>query len=208
MNDRTPPFPAAPSLRTLGALLLFAALVLFGCVNRPGAPDSGPLAAQVPAASGPADAPRLALEYHALISTLDPAELERERAALNIAPDTPLVLVRQAMLLSHPRSVANLPRAQALLDAVLAQTSADATALHPLARLLADQLAERRQAAAAVERLGLQLERTGEQLKESERHSEALQAKLDALAEIERTLPVRPPAAAPSAPPAPERRTR
>lgn len=192
----------------IAALVVLAALILFGCVNRPGAPADDTLAAQVPAVIEPEDALRLALEYHALLATLDAAELERERAALNIAPDKPLILVRQAMLLSHPRSVPNLPRAQALLDAVLAQSSADATALHPLARLLADELAERQRAAVAAERLALQLERTGQQLKESQRHSEALQAKLDALAEIERMLPVRPPAAAPSPPAVPERRTR
>lgn len=194
--------------RLAGALLTLAAIALFGCVNQPDTPDADARAMAIPVPVEPAEAPRLALEYHALIGAMDSVELERARAALNIAPRTPLALVRQAMLLSHPHVGTDLPGALALLDVVLAQTSPEAAALHPLARLLSDQLVERRHLAAASEHLGTQLERTGQQLKESQRHSEALQEKLEALAEIERMLPTRPSTATPSPPPAPQRRTR
>ncbi|WP_332675653.1 permease [Aromatoleum sp.] len=142
-----------------------------------------------------------ALEYHRLLATAAPAELASERAALNNAPRTPLVLVRQAILLSHPERPTNLPRASALLGAVAMQRTPDAIALHPLVRLLSDQLAERQRLEATAERLTLQLERAGQQLKDSQRAGEQLREKLDALTEIERTLPTRPGATSAPEPP-------
>lgn len=117
---------------------------------------------------------------------------------------TPLGQLRHAILLSQPRS-AELPNARVLLDAVLAADTVEAVQLHPLARLLAAQLAERQRLEAETGRLAQQLERTGQQLKDSRRQAEALQDKLDALAAIEDKLPAR--VQAPPPPEIPDRRS-
>jgi len=178
-----------------------AAALLAGCTA---APPSGPAtadgAAQRPESGKGLAAVDAALAYHGHVTTLGSAELARERMALINAPGTPHVLVRQAILLSQPNGATNIPRALALLGTVAAQRTPDALALHPLVRLLADQLLERQRLEATAARLTQQLERAGQQLKESQRLGEQLQEKLDALTEIERTLPA-PPAGAPSAPP-------
>ena len=56
---------------------------------------------------------------------------------------------------------------------------------HPLARQVADNYQERL-------KLESQLDRQGQQLKESQRKASELQDKLDSLADIERTLTPRP----------------
>lgn len=146
------------------------------------------------------------LDYHSLVATMGSTELAQERTALSNARGTPLLLVRQAILLSHPEGAVNIPRALALLGAVAAQRTPDAIALHPLVRLLSDQLRERQRLDETASRLTQQLERVAQQLKDSQRRGEQLQEKLDALTEIERSLPTRP-AATPSPPlPTPPRR--
>lgn len=185
---------------TPAALILALAASFAGCTALPtNEVGNAPAPAAPPAEA--AEAVAAALEYHRLLATAGPAELASEHAALNIAPGTPLVLVRQAILLSHPQRPINLPRALALLRTVAAQRTPDAIALHPLVRLLADQLVERHRLDATAERLTQQLERAGQQLKDSQRTGEQLREKLDALTEIERTLPTRPGASPPPAPP-------
>ncbi len=181
------------------ALMLVVAASLAGCAEVP-TKDAGTSRAPAATREEAADGVTTALEYHRLLATAAPAELVSERAALNNAPATPLVLVRQAILLSHPERPINLPRALALLGAVAAQRTPDAIALHPLVRLLSDQLAERQRLEATAERLTQQLERVGQQLKESQRSGEQLREKLDALTEIERTLPTPPGASSQPAP--------
>lgn len=144
--------------------------------------------------------------FHRATRGLSPAALARERAALANVEATPLVVVQQALLLSRPPG-GNLARALTLLDSVLDSEQVEAQALKPVTHLLADQLLERQRLEATNERLTHQLERTGQQLKESQRQADKLREKLEALAEIERTLPARPPAATPAEPVSPERRT-
>lgn len=180
---------------------LAAAALLVGCAAAP--PSGGAPADPAMQRTEPEEdlaAVDAALEYHGLVSTLGAAELAHQRMALNNAPGTPLVLVRQAILLSQPNGAANIPRALALLGAVAAQGTPEAIALHPLVRLLSDQLLERQRLEATAARLTQQLERAGQQLKDSQRLGEQLQEKLEALTEIERTLPA-PPTASPSSPP-------
>ena len=105
------------------------------------------------------------------------------------AAERQLLLAIQA---AHPRT-GNPARARALLEALLAAGDDASRALHPYARALLDQLAERQRLDAANLRLTQQLERTGQQLKDSQQRSEDLQRKVDALADIERTLPARAP---------------
>ena len=71
-----------------------------------------------------------------------------------------------------------------------------AVSLNPLVRTLAVQYAERL-------KLEVQNDKLVQQLKENQRRSGELQEKLDALANIERSLPVRPPAAESIVPGAP-----
>lgn len=101
-------------------------------------------------------------------------------------------LLQQAIQAAHPRT-GNPARARALLEALLAAGDDASRALHPYARALLDQLTERQRLDAANLRLTQQLERTGQQLKDSQQRGEDLQRKVDALADIERRLPARAP---------------
>lgn len=153
-------------------------LVLAGCVNWSGH--------RPPRYDGPGMLPPLA--YYQLLSKMTPAELGRERSVLAALPVTPNSQLRMAMLYGHPRGPQDVGKAIALLDAVLKSNDPAAVSLQPLARLLADNYLERQN-----ERLRLegQLDRQGQQLKESQRKASELQEKLDGLADIELTLPPR-----------------
>ena len=79
-----------------------------------------------------------------------------------------------AIALGFARTPANVARAQALLQRVLAQNQPQAQALHPLARMLLAQQAETR-------RLEDQLERQNQQTREANRRIEQLNDRLEAL---------------------------
>jgi hypothetical protein len=181
-------------------------VVLAGCAGPQPAPGGFEGAPATGTPGEAAFAVGSALEYHRLVRSLGAAELARERSALINAPGTPLGMVREAILISQSNGAGNLGRALALLDAVAAQDTAEARALQALARLLSDQLLERQRLESAADRLAQQLERTVQQLRDSQRHGEQLQEKLDALANIERMLPAHPAASEPEQPPTPERR--
>jgi len=109
-------------------------------------------------------------------------------SARNAAEETLHAAIRAA----KPRQ-SNLPRARRLLETLLAAEDADALALQPYARALLEQIQERQRLAGLHERLTQQLERSNDALKDSEQRNIALQDKLDALAEIERSLAPRVP---------------
>lgn len=134
--------------------------------------------------------PEAALVYYHGLSRMTPAELGRERMVLTAVPQTPYTQVRMAMLLGHPRVQQDLGKALSLLDSVLKSSDPAAIAFHPLARAVADNYLERT-------KLDGQLEKQGQQLKDSQRKATELQEKLDSLADIERTLTPRPPAVRP-----------
>ncbi len=180
---------------------------LGGCALRPfGEAPAPPATPAELAAREENDPVRALLAFHLATRSLEPAALARERAALAGREQTPLTLTQQALLATRPPGD-NLPRAIALLHAVLASPDPDAQALQPLAHLLVDQLLERHRLEEVTDRLTQQLERTGQHLKDTRRQVDLLKEKLDALAEIERTLPGRSPPATPPVPAAPERRT-
>jgi hypothetical protein len=131
------------------------------------------------------DATRVLIAYHGRLSDRDGTELQQARRSLVAPADTPLEQVRQAIVLSHPRAPADLARALGLLDAVLVNGDDDARALHGIARMLSNEVRAR-------QRLGQQVERAGAQLEAAEVARAQLQQKLDALTEIERSLPARP----------------
>lgn len=129
--------------------------------------------------------PEAALTYNQGLIKMTAAELGRERMVLNAVPQTPYTQLRMAMWLGHPRVQQDLGKALALLDSVLKSSDPAAVPFHPLARLLSDNYVERA-------RLESQLEKQGQQVKESQRKATELQEKLDSLADIERTLTPRP----------------
>jgi len=193
--------------RTFVALL--AAVLLGACTNL-AAPGSGDDERADPSKDGGRLAVESAIEYYHFVRQLEPAELERERErdVLAVGVGDPLNQLLQAIALARPPGN-NIPRALALLAVVDASTRPAAVALRPLARLLADQFAAQQRLETAAQSLTRQLERTGQHLKESRRHARQLEEKIEALTEIERTLPERPAThAAPPPPPTEQRITR
>jgi len=177
------------SARQLATLATLAATLLAGCAARPTveipAPPATVAAYDEPAVRVDESSMLPLLGYQQLLAQLSPQELARERAVLLYLPPTPSSQLRLAMLFGQTRGTADLPRAQALLDKVLRSNEPAAASMHPLARLLATQYHERLRLQAQNERLLLQVT-------ESQRHSAELQDKLEALANIERSLPLRP----------------
>lgn len=202
---------AHTSLRVSGGLL--AAALLTGCTlaaapklapdatpttamppaTSPGNPASPALAAPNRAAPAPASEGLLqALAYADRVRTLSAAELGQEVARLN-HPVVPVDQLQLALALSQLRQTPELIRAQELLTRLLANTDAQAQALHPLARLLAARYGEQR-------RLEDLLEKQNQQTREVQRRLEQTHERLEALKAIERSLISRPHTPAAQAP--------
>jgi hypothetical protein len=164
---------------------LFLAVLLAACVTQP-APDVPPPAVvlEVEAEVDANDVVPLLVYFQRLLR-MSAQELVRERNVLAVLTPSPANQVRLAMLLGQVRGPMDLYRALALLETVLKSGDPAAATLHPLARTLANQYQERL-------KVEMQNEKLTQQLKESLRRSGELQEKLDALADIERSLPVRP----------------
>jgi len=177
--------------RSLGLLLVVLSLALTGgCASTP--PEATPIEPEVEAPEpSPVPSPMHPLSYYQLLSRMTLAELGRERMVLAALPRSPNTQLRLAMLFGYPRAQQDMGRAMAQLDSVLKSKDPAAIALQPLARLLADNYAERQKMEANLDRQGLLL-------KESQRKATELQEKIDDLADIERTLPARPQAARPA----------
>lgn len=163
--------------------VLFAAVFLHGCASQPAAEHSDSAPAQERFTDETVTLPMLA--YLRRLQGMSPRELTRERNVLTLIEQTPETQVRLAMLLGLSRSVADVARAQSLLDGVVKSEAPDATVLRLLARTLSYQYQERL-------RLEQMNERTVQQLKESQRRVDELQEKLNAMADIEHSIPVRP----------------
>lgn len=167
--------PSRSVIQTLlGRVICCASLLaaLQGCAVQPNQPDlpSRALAAD--------DNPtRTALAFHA-------ASQKPGGPQAPARPQTPLQQMQLALQLGGPNN-ADLPRAIALLDSVLRSDAPQAQQLHPLARLLHEQYNARQRADAAAERASATA-------RDAQRRADGLQDKLDALAEIERSLPTRP----------------
>lgn len=131
------------------------------------------------------------LAYYPTLAKMTAAEFMRERSVLAALPQTPGVQVRQAMVYCHPRGTLEAGKATLLLDSVLKAGDAEAVALQPLARLLADQCQERQRLELDRSRLDAAYERQGVQFRELQKKSAELQEKIEGLADIERTLPER-----------------
>ncbi len=174
-----------------GTSLLAMLALLAGCAS-----ELPVAASQAPASVTPVVAAEeagllSALAYYQMLQRMTAAQVNRERTLLAAVPTSPNSQLRTAMLLGHARTQADLTKALSLLDAILKSNDSAAASLHPLVRLLADSYGERL-------RLDAQLEKQGQQLRESQRKAAELQEKLDELAAIERTLPQRPRATRPN----------
>lgn len=167
-------------LRQRIAASLFC-IALAGCATPQAAPG------QPRPASHGAEA---ALNYYQTLTRMSAVELERERTALAALPNNANAQIRTAMLLGLTRGPQDLGRAIVLLEAIVKSRDPAAIALHPLARLLAENYTERQKLDAQGERLLVQAQ-------DSQRRASELQEKIDRLTEIERTLPSRSPKAAP-----------
>ncbi len=139
-----------------------------------------------PAASDPLTP---VLAYADRVRNLPGNDLAQEIARLGDAA-APADQLRLALTLIQTRQLYDLVRAQEALQRVLANNSAEARALHPFARLLAARYAEQRRAED-------QLDRQGQQLRETQRRLDQTNDRLEALKEIERSLTPRPGASAP-----------
>lgn len=154
--------------------------LIVGCASAP-TEEQAPPSVEVPGAVS-------ALAYYQSLQRMSATEISRERSTLGVHSTAPLNQLRLAMLLGYPRAAQDLYRALALLEGVLKSSDPVAQSLHSIARLLADNYAERLRLDVQAEKQGAQLK---EQLKESQRKTGELQEKLNGLADIERTLPVR-----------------
>lgn len=162
---------AAAGLRGLSLALPFV-ISLYGC-----------------AAAGGPHAVEMVLEYADRIRGLQPPELAQEVSRLGNGGESAARLMQLAIALGQSKLAANSQRAQALLQRVLGQNEHEARALHPLARLMALQLAEARRAEE-------QIERQTQQLRDAQRRVDQLNDRLEAVRAIERSLPPRPASAA------------
>ena len=134
------------------------------------------------------------LGYLQLLPRMSAQELSRQRQTLAALPQTPSVQLRTAMLLGQARTPPNLAKAQSLLAGILKSNEPTASSLHPLARLLATHYGERQRLEQQISRMTAQMNELEEQLSNSQRRNDDLQQKIDALADIERSLP-KPPTA-------------
>ncbi len=138
------------------------------------------------------------LAYADRIRSLSATELNQEVARLGNAY-IPANQLQLALVLAQLRQTPELIRAQELLTRLLANTDAEAQALHPLARLLAARYGEQR-------RLEDQLDKQNQQTREVQRRLDQTNERLEALKAIERSLtsrspsPASPASAAASAP--------
>ena len=157
-------------------------------------------------ASAPAAPPRepatgeavvRALAYADRIRTMSSAELSQEVARLG-AVQSPAEQLQLALVLSQSRQTAEVIRSQELLTRLLANTNAEAQALHPLARLLAARLGEQR-------RFEDLLDKQSQLARDLQRRLDQTLERLEALKAIERSMTRRP---APPAEPAPASRSR
>lgn len=154
---------------------LVLGLALFGCANH---------APQTPAASiKQISTINDLLVYHRSLKHLSPQNLEREWQTLNARQGGSILALQKALVLGLTHDANDLARAQLQLSNVLA--APDSATLQPLAELLVSNYAEMR-------RLTSNVEKANQQAKDSQRRLDQLSEKLQALKNIERTLPNHP----------------
>lgn len=158
-------------------LILVGSLVLAACVGpQPSAPTS-----TIQLIQSTSNIDEL-LAYNIQLRKMTAAELGRELQRINTYPAGPATNVRRAMALSLTRDAIDLAKAEAQLWNVMADRSVEAEKLKPLAQLLVGHYSDLRRVADGAEKSSVQL-------KEAQRKVDQLNDKLEALKNIERTLP-------------------
>jgi hypothetical protein len=122
------------------------------------------------------------LAYNAHLRKLSPAELGRELQRINGNPASPSNNVRRAMALSLTRDPIDLAKAEAQLWNVMGDNSVEAEKLKPLVQVLVGHYSDLRRVADGAEKSSVQA-------KEAQRKVDQLNDKLEALKNIERSLP-------------------
>ncbi|WP_093164211.1 hypothetical protein [Variovorax sp. YR216] len=138
------------------------------------------------------------LAYADRIRPLGAPELGNELNRLGELGETPTTQMQTALVLAQTRNPADLARAQSLLQKVVANPSAEAQPLQPLARTLVARIAEQR-------RVEEDRDKQAQQLRDAQRRIDQLNDRIEALRAIERSFarPNNPPPAAPAAHPKP-----
>lgn len=189
----------------LRLLLAACAAAAAGCTSvKPAQPPAAPaaiivapppaLAAPVAAAPVAPEPPQtaaavLALDYADRLRAMTVPNLAQEIARLGEPGAAPGRQLQLAMALALTRIPSDLQRAQGLLQRVLDNSTDEARALHPLARLLAAQYSEQRRVEESTER-------QAQQLRDAQRRIDQLNDRLEAVRAIERSLSARPAGAA------------
>jgi hypothetical protein len=140
-----------------------------------------------PQAQGPVGA---MIAYADKVRQLGPPELGNELARLGDLIETPTTQMQTAIVLAQTRAPADLAKAQGLLQRVIANPSADALPLQPLARVLAARYSEQR-------RVEDDRDKQAQQVRDSQRRIDQLNDRIEALRAIERSFARPNPPAAP-----------
>jgi len=178
-----------------GVLLLSACHTLPSFTSGPSAPGEKPASglhcSALPGYVASTDTDELVL-YQCAVQQMSAQDLSKALSDLAQQPKSAKITLQKAILLATLRGNGDLARAQTLLDLLMKATDSDAGHLKPLAYLLNANYAEWR-------RMDDNAEKFNQQMRDSQKRVEQLTEKLEALKNIERTLPTRPGATAPAA---------
>jgi len=144
----------------------------------PLAPATRPALAFTPRGTPPVDA---LLGYADKLRPLSNAELAAEIARLGDPGDVPSAQMQLALVLAQTRVSADLARALGLLQRVIANPSAEAQPLQPLARVLAARYLEQR-------KVEDDRDRQSQQVRDGQRRIDQLNDRIEALRAIERSF--------------------
>jgi hypothetical protein len=141
------------------------------------------------------------LAYADKIRPFGAPDLASELARVGNRAETPTTQLQAALLLAQTRNPADLARAQSLLQKLMANPSAEAQTLQPLARTLSARLAEQR-------RVEDERDKQAQALRDAQHRIDQLNDRIEALRAIERSFarpngPPPPAAAAPAPLPKP-----
>jgi hypothetical protein len=158
-------------------VLLWLLLAMAGCASR--APQAPTTTIKLVATADSLDDLWV---YYRSLRRLSQQELARELQALNARQGGTMLAMEKALALGLTHDSTDLVRAQVQLNNVLMATDADTSGFKPLAELLYGNYAEMR-------RLAESAEKANQQSRENQRRLDQLNEKLEALKNIERTLP-------------------
>jgi hypothetical protein len=185
--------PPRPARAALGVVATLAALCLAGCVTPKPVPPPPPPPPPPPlvVCDPPRDAHDLAARHllatEDRLSALNTADVTAE-ASHPLEGATIEQQMDQALAMSRTHNPGDLARAQGVIDQVLHNNAPQADPWRSLARLLAYRLGEQKRAEDAAERNAQQLR---DAQRDNQRKLDDVNAKLEALKAIERSLNTR-----------------